>query len=472
MKLRTKLIATFGTTLVLSILVFGAITYLSFAKDRVGDKEEILRLQDEAVLLRIESKIERELNALLLASREGGPGENALMRLVEISDWPSTTAPIQSLTHFQKLALALSRPLLHREEGHDYLLWPQSESGRSRQLVVTEFSRNGLRTLLEQSFQVDQALLQVRQGNDVLYVFDHLDPSSGDHLDAARDFLNQSTPEKGRLLAGGFFSLYVPDRNTLGLQFRYLVPKAGLLKSAIVFKNRIVTALILLSWVAVWVVLILAYRITRPLGVLDQAARDIISYHYETPLEFRGGSREVRSLAASFETMRRKIKDLVIHDSLTGLYNRRYLMHALELTVARAERGEGPLACLMMDMDHFKAINDQYGHGGGDTVLSEFGRILRAMSRNYDLAARYGGEEFTLILPGTNLPTALQVGDRLRQAVASHSFFFKGSGIDCTISIGVACLEPEGDTPERLLDRADRALYAAKHQGRNRIVHL
>jgi len=216
----------------------------------------------------------------------------------------------------------------------------------------------------------------------------------------------------------------------------------------------------------------LAYRITRPLGVLDQAARDIISYNYETPLELCGGSRELRSLAGSFETMRRKIKELVVHDSLTGLYNRRYLLHSLDLLVAKSGRDAEPLACLMIDVDHFKAINDRFGHQCGDEVLSELGRIMRTSSRSYDLAARYGGEEFTLVLPNTTLSTALQVAERLRQDIASHRFVFREQQITCTISLGIACLEDADDSPERLLDRADRALYAAKGLGRNRVVNL
>lgn len=475
MTLRAKLISAFGTTLLLSILVFGYITYATFFNDRLSDKEEVLRVRSEAALLAVENEVGQALGDLLLLPRATAQKGNALLRLVEVTAWPedATASTVDSgfLQLAKKLTPAEWRQLIVRREGRDYLLWSHRGVGKVRQLVVAEFVKNGLRNLLERHCRLDRALLQVRLHGKVLFSFNGLDASYLKRLSRTRDFLNQPLPQRGRLLAGHNCYLYVPKRDAFGLQLRYLVPTADLLQSAIAFKNRIITALIVIGWIAVWIVLILAYRITRPLGILDQAARDIISYNYETPLELVGGSREVRSLADSFETMRRKIKELVAHDSLTGLYNRRYLMHALTLAVAKCRRVDEPLACLMVDLDHFKAINDRYGHQGGDDVLSEFGRIVAANVRSYDVAARYGGEEFTLVLPDTDRTTALQVAERLRRQVASHRFSSRGERISCTISLGVACLEASDDAGEGLLGRADQALYLAKQRGRNRVAH-
>jgi two-component system, cell cycle response regulator len=162
---------------------------------------------------------------------------------------------------------------------------------------------------------------------------------------------------------------------------------------------------------------------------------------------------------------------LALTDPLTGLYNRRYVAAHLEGLLARYdEGGKGP-ALLMFDIDHFKVINDTWGHLVGDEVLVEVARRTLHELRSFDLVARYGGEEFVVLMPETNMPLAVAVAERLRRSIGDKAFLVAGATdeIPVSISIGVATLDP-GKGPTELLRRADEALYAAKNNGRNRTM--
>ena len=158
-------------------------------------------------------------------------------------------------------------------------------------------------------------------------------------------------------------------------------------------------------------------------------------------------------------------------DPLTGLYNRRYLEANLAMLVAEALHHNRSLSVLLADVDHFKRVNDTYGHDVGDAVLKEFSNRFRRNTRGIDLPCRYGGEEFLVIMPDTNMQRAYQVGERLRAAIASDAFQIgTGLGIQLTASVGVATFECPDDTPEAVFRRADNALFAAKRCGRNRVA--
>jgi two-component system cell cycle response regulator len=158
---------------------------------------------------------------------------------------------------------------------------------------------------------------------------------------------------------------------------------------------------------------------------------------------------------------------LALTDGLTGLYNRRYLSaHLVGLFAGVGESAQGP-ALLLFDIDWFKRVNDSHGHAAGDAVLKEVAnRVLRHV-RGFDLVARYGGEEFVVVLPETPLPVALVVAERMRSVIAEKPFEVGEQHLPVTISIGVAMTSGAQETPESLLRRADEALYAAKHGGRN-----
>ena len=164
--------------------------------------------------------------------------------------------------------------------------------------------------------------------------------------------------------------------------------------------------------------------------------------------------------------------ELAVTDQLTGLHNRRYMEGQLGALVKRATHGGDPVSALMIDIDHFKKINDNFGHDIGDEVLREFAVRLASNVRAIDLPCRYGGEEFTVIMPGARLEDAQRVAERIRLHVAGSPFRVSGGKelLTVTISIGVATTVGEGDTPEALLKRADEAVYEAKAAGRNRVV--
>ncbi len=164
--------------------------------------------------------------------------------------------------------------------------------------------------------------------------------------------------------------------------------------------------------------------------------------------------------------------ELAVTDQLTGLHNRRYMTGQLNALVARAVKGGDPVAALLIDIDHFKKINDNFGHDVGDEVLREFALRVASNVRAIDLPCRYGGEEFVVIMPDTPLGGAELVAERIRTHVAGSPFRVAGGEelLTVTISIGVAATLGEDDTPAALLKRADEAVYEAKAAGRNKVI--
>ena len=161
---------------------------------------------------------------------------------------------------------------------------------------------------------------------------------------------------------------------------------------------------------------------------------------------------------------------LATTDELTKLYNRRYFMQVLENEIARYTRYKLTLSVALLDVDHFKHINDEFGHDGGDYVLKELGELLQKTVRTTDTVCRYGGEEFAVIFPSTDLMGAERFGERLRIAVDKNFFYYDHMSIPVTVSIGVAEAYPEVANNDMLLKLADKALYAAKKDGRNRVI--
>ena len=155
-------------------------------------------------------------------------------------------------------------------------------------------------------------------------------------------------------------------------------------------------------------------------------------------------------------------------DDLTGLHNRRFLQDRLDQELHRAVRASGMISCILLDVDHFKTINDNHGHAAGDFILSSVAEIMRQHIRKSDLAVRFGGDEFLLILFDNDKEGALRVAERIRSDVASHQFPFDGRKVPVTVSSGVSAYPEDGmTTSDELLARADQALYDAKAAGRN-----
>ncbi len=182
---------------------------------------------------------------------------------------------------------------------------------------------------------------------------------------------------------------------------------------------------------------------------------------------------EQLSLALSNLRLRESLRLQSIRDPLTGLYNRRYLEESLTREIARCARREFPLSVMMLDVDHFKQFNDTHGHAGGDALLAAVGQLLGSRLRGEDIACRYGGEEFTVILPEANAEQAMHHADELRLALSQLSVPFAGKTLPpITASIGVASYPIDGVAGAALLRKADAALYRAKREGRNRVLHF
>ncbi|MBU1193307.1 MAG: GGDEF domain-containing protein [Proteobacteria bacterium] len=175
------------------------------------------------------------------------------------------------------------------------------------------------------------------------------------------------------------------------------------------------------------------------------------------------------SFALSQQLKIESLKDAAIIDPLTGCYNRREFENQLKRNMAGAVRHKADMSVFMFDLDHFKKINDTYGHIAGDKILKETTRLVKESMRSGDILARYGGEEFIAILPKTNKIKAMELADRLREKISKLSVEHNGAAIQVTASFGVAELNPNADM-EKIIEDADNMLYRAKNNGRNTVM--
>ena len=180
---------------------------------------------------------------------------------------------------------------------------------------------------------------------------------------------------------------------------------------------------------------------------------------------------DTRQVAQRLDVALREQERLAVTDGLTGLYNRRFFEEVLRLETERSTRDNGRLALVVVDLDHFKLVNDTHGHQSGDSVLVEVAARLRRALRGSDVLARYGGEEFVMILPGADSETALEIAERCRRALSTDTIrLHSGSRITVTGSFGLACFADGMSDVDSLIRNADRALYVAKGAGRDRVV--
>jgi two-component system cell cycle response regulator len=168
-----------------------------------------------------------------------------------------------------------------------------------------------------------------------------------------------------------------------------------------------------------------------------------------------------------------QLAEMAITDSLTGVFNRRHLDVLLDEMFEHSVRLHEYLALAMFDIDHFKQVNDRFGHQAGDAVLGQFSRLLKHLARDIDRIGRYGGEEFVVLLPGTGLDAGVTFAERVRQEVEAHKFEYEGGALECTVSVGVAAWKhPRIQTRQQLVKSADDSLYIAKSLGRNRVIRF
>lgn len=228
--------------------------------------------------------------------------------------------------------------------------------------------------------------------------------------------------------------------------------------------------------IAVVAVTVLVRSVLVPVRLLEQGVKNFGkgAFSYRVPLvskdEMGDLARAFNVMAENLEKSQAALEELATHDGLTGLYNHREFYQRLEAEMERSKRYGHPLSLLMIDIDHFKAFNDTYGHQSGDYVLRTIADQMRKEVRAVDYVARYGGEEFAIILPEMLASNALSVAERLRNSIATHRITINERQVgNITVSIGVAAFPEDACSGEELIAAADRALYAAKQAGRNRV---
>jgi diguanylate cyclase (GGDEF)-like protein len=195
----------------------------------------------------------------------------------------------------------------------------------------------------------------------------------------------------------------------------------------------------------------------------------------ETARNFNSMAARLSAVSQAHESALEKLRAMAYYDPLTSAHNRRSFLAALEEELQRVQRTQSPSALIMLDIDHFKDVNDTWGHDTGDMVLKHLVTVLQSNLRRIDTLGRLGGEEFAVLLPSTTLEGAVELAERLRLAVQESPALRPGVGnaapqpVSFTISVGVAAVDPSRDSADRLLKRADVAMYESKTTGRNKV---
>lgn len=251
--------------------------------------------------------------------------------------------------------------------------------------------------------------------------------------------------------------------------------KSGLVRSQLAFFGGVLVAVAFFGWhvspntewpaTAVCLIASSVYMIS--IGIAASSRNHQLR---DTREALRHGEHALKIQLAENQALQSTLEEQATIDPLTGLYNRRYLDTAIARELARCKREKLPLALIMIDVDHFKKVNDTYGHPGGDEVLKKLAALLLESIRATDVACRYGGEEFLLLLPGMSPEMAAARADKWRMAFAELIVRLDDLPMQATISLGISNYPQHGDSLTELAHCADLALYRAKNDGRNRVV--
>ncbi len=216
-------------------------------------------------------------------------------------------------------------------------------------------------------------------------------------------------------------------------------------------------------------------KVSREEKVLVNSAKKEIPILKTATTTIIGGKKHIIESFVDISEMKRlqeELRTLSIKDSLTNLYNRRYFYERTEVEMGRAHRVQRPLLFIMIDLDHFKKVNDTYGHQAGDEVLVSFSKIATSYLREYDILCRFGGEEFAILCPESKLEDSIVIADRIRKGIEKNKNLYGDNEIKITVSLGITHLLKEDKTIDKLIKRADDALYKAKDTGRNKVCCL
>lgn len=211
--------------------------------------------------------------------------------------------------------------------------------------------------------------------------------------------------------------------------------------------------------------------LSKPLNSPElQAHLKVVGRNLDLEKKLSDQIEEIKLAHIELQKANVKIEDIARHDGLTGLFNRRYVMERLEAEMIRSRLQGTPLGVIIIDIDHFKKVNDQFGHLMGDKVLRETSQVMQSNARPDDILGRYGGEEFLGVFPNTVMEGLLVIADRIRLSVQNNPIQLDTEeSLNIKVSIGMACFKADRDTSTTLLSRADEALYEAKKNGRNQV---
>jgi diguanylate cyclase (GGDEF)-like protein len=208
------------------------------------------------------------------------------------------------------------------------------------------------------------------------------------------------------------------------------------------------------------------------ISALDIGAHDYVAKPFVYPIlaaRIRSALRLKRS-QEDLQEANEALEKLASYDSLTNAYNRRQFFNLAEAEFSKSKRSQQPLSLIMLDVDKFKAVNDNYGHSGGDQALIDLTNLCKDICRSSDIFSRFGGEEFVICCPNSDIQGAHGLAERLRVATEQNITLADGNEIKFTISLGVTCVQAEDESLELALNRADLLLYEAKNSGRNQVV--
>jgi diguanylate cyclase (GGDEF)-like protein len=264
-------------------------------------------------------------------------------------------------------------------------------------------------------------------------------------------------PEKGRLfdLKGTFVNMGVENKQTI-----YMSDIADSRIPVMPFKSGEAGSVLIIPMVYENSILGLFVLLSGQKHYFDAFQRDLLKVMCNQA-----------STSIANAQLHAEIEKMATTDGLTGLFNHRLFQEKLSAEFKRLNRSSKPLSLLLADIDYFKKINDTYGHPVGDLVLKGVAKLIRETIREIDVPARYGGEEFAVILPETDDEGSRNIAERIRKALQGKSFSADGRSIAVTMSVGISTSPADARNKEELIEKADQALYHAKHNGRNQCVH-